>query len=206
MLTRHRFIPYVILALLLPGCGTAASTAAMSAPTAMPLTAAPRAPSDSSGPISPANSSGASIPPAEPPASCPVTRPPENLFTPPAPYPGTAPTDDTFWYGTDALWTVVPKTGVWSGLPDNPAGYTQKVLWWRKGYSWTNEPQPQLTVTGRRVDASAPPLNASRATNAFAEDIQSAMLVGVDFPTLGCWQITGRYAGTELSIVVWVAP
>jgi hypothetical protein len=32
------------------------------------------------------------------------------------------------------------------------------------------------------------------------------MLVGVDFPTLGCWKITGKYAGAELSFVIWVAP
>ena len=33
------------------------------------------------------------------------------------------------------------------------------------------------------------------------------MLVGVDFPTLGCWKITGKYAyaDVELSFVVWVA-
>ena len=31
-----------------------------------------------------------------------------------------------------------------------------------------------------------------------------AMLVGVDFPTTGCWEITGRYADAELSFVVWV--
>jgi len=32
------------------------------------------------------------------------------------------------------------------------------------------------------------------------------MLVGVDIPTIGCWEITGRYAGHTLSFVVWVAP
>jgi hypothetical protein len=32
------------------------------------------------------------------------------------------------------------------------------------------------------------------------------MLVGVDIPTLGCWEITGQYNGTELSFVVWIAP
>jgi len=55
------------------------------------------------------------------------------------------------------------------------------------------------------LDAPALPLRVSKATNAFASDIQSAMLVGVDFPTLGCWEITGRYQGHELSFVVWVA-
>lgn len=56
------------------------------------------------------------------------------------------------------------------------------------------------------IDAIAPPLKVSKATNAFAADIQSTMLVGVDFPTLGCWEITGIYADAKLSFVVWVAP
>ena len=143
--------------------------------------------------------------PNDAPGNCPVTQPPELPFTPPSPYPQNAPEDD-FWYGTDSLWTAVPRNGVWSSLTHNPEGYTQKVFWWRKGYSWTAEPEPQLSVIGRRLDAPAPPLNVSTATNAFAEDIGSAMLVGVDFPTPGCWKITGRYAGTELSFVVRVAP
>jgi hypothetical protein len=135
-----------------------------------------------------------------------VTQPPESAFTPPSPYSPSAPGTGNFWYGTDLLWTVMPRDGTWSGLPLNPDGYTQKVLWWRQGYSWTEDPTPQLTVTGRRLDAPAPPLNVSRATNAFAEDIQSAMMVGVDFPTLGCWEITGKVADRALSFVVWVGP
>jgi hypothetical protein len=95
---------------------------------------------------------------------------------------------------------------VWAELPHNPEGYTQKVFWWREGYSWTEEPEPELSVIGQRLDDPAPPLNVSRATNAFAADIQSAMLVGVDFPTPGCWEISGRYAEAELSFVVWVEP
>jgi hypothetical protein len=71
---------------------------------------------------------------------------------------------------------------------------------------WTEEPEPALIVTGERLDAQAPPLTSSQATNAYASDIGSAMLTGVDLPTLGCWRITGRYGTAELSFVVWVAP
>jgi hypothetical protein len=143
--------------------------------------------------------------PSPTPFTCPVTRPPEPRFTPPPSYPK-YPAAGEFWYGTDALWTAVPGNGVWSGLPHNPEGYTQKVFWWREGYSWTDEPEPQLIVTGQRLDEPAPPLNVSRTTNAFAPDIGSAMLVGVNFPTLGCWEIAGRYADAELSFVIEVKP
>ncbi len=137
--------------------------------------------------------------------TCPVTKPSDPPFTPPAPYPQSAPIEG-FWYGTDSLWTAIPRNGAWSALPHNPEGYTQKVFWWRKGYSLTEEPEPQLTVTGWRLDAPAPPLNVSKAMNAFSEDIGSAMLVGVDFPTLGCWEVTGHYKDAVLGFVVWIGP
>lgn len=150
-------------------------------------------------------SAGAAITPDDL-ASCPVTRSSDPPFIPPPSYRQDGPSSDQFWYGTDSLWTALPEGGVWSALPHNPEGYTQKLFWWRKGYSWREEPEPKLAVTGRRLDAPAPPLKASKATNAFAEDIQSAMLVGVDFPAPGCWEISGSYAGSNLSFVVFVAP
>lgn len=142
----------------------------------------------------------------DPPASCPVTLPQEPLFTAPEPYSPNAPFDYGFWFGSESLWTLLPKDGIWYSLPHNPGGYTQKVFWWRQGYIWNEEPQPDLSVTGERLDAAAPPLIVSRATNAYADDIGSSMLVGVDFPNLGCWKITGQYADAQLSFVVWVAP
>jgi len=141
----------------------------------------------------------------DPPASCPVTVPQNPAFVPSAPYDVLS-SKGYFWFGSDSLWTAVPQSGVWAGLPHNPGGYTQKVFWWRDGYVWNEEPEPNLIVTGERLDAEAPPLNVSRATNAYAGDIGSAMLVGVDFPTLGCWKITGKYQDAELSFVIWVAP
>jgi len=139
---------------------------------------------------------------------CPATVPQIPAFTPPAPYNSLASFNGHFWFGSSALWTVLPQTGVWEYLPHNPNGYSQKILWWRDGYVWNEEPEPNLFVTGERLDVEAdaemPPLIASKATNAFASDIGSAMLVGVDFPTLGCWKITGRYNNAELSFVIWV--
>jgi hypothetical protein len=141
-----------------------------------------------------------------PPANCPLTVSQDPAFVPPAPYDALG-FKGYFWYGSDSLWTSLPQDGVWFGLPDNPEGYTQKVFWWRDGYVWNEELEPNLVVTGERLDAAAPPLKVSRATNAYASDIGSAMLVGVDFPAFGCWKITGKYNDqTELSFVVRVGP
>lgn len=141
-----------------------------------------------------------------PSTNCPVTVPPVPAFTPPAPYDSLNSFVDHFWFGSSSLWTIIPTNGTWNALPHNPEGYTQKILWWRDGYVWDQEPEPNLIVTGTRLDESAPPLNVSKATNAFASDIGSAMMVGVDFPALGCWKITGNYNGNELSFVIWVTP
>ncbi len=105
----------------------------------------------------------------------------------------------TFWFGTDRLWTRLPVEGTLR-LGSN---LTEKLFWWRQGYVARAEPQPKLTVTGRRLDALVPALKASRATNANLSE-GDAMLVGVDFPTPGCWEITGRYYGDRVTFVVWI--
>jgi hypothetical protein len=139
-----------------------------------------------------------------PPADCPVTVPQDPPFVPPSPYDQLGFEGD-FWHGSNLLWTAVPKDGAWRALPHNPAGYTQKVFWWRESYSISEEPEPVLVVTAERLDDRAPLITGSKATNASAGDIGSAMLVGLDFPTLGCWKITGKYGKEELSFVVRVA-
>jgi hypothetical protein len=144
--------------------------------------------------------------PAEPLDTCPVTRRPDTPFIAPAPNEPSAPWPGYFWYGTNSLWTALRDDGTWAELPQDSHGYGQKQMWWREGYVWTEEPEPDLTVTGRRLDGDAPPIEALDATNAYAEDIQSAMLTGVNVPTLGCWEITGHYGGADLTFVVRVAP
>ena len=154
----------------------------------------------------PEDSAGGDVVPENPPASCPVTVPQDPSFTAPPPYSPNSPFASNFWYGSNSLWTDLPGDGIWYDLPLNSNGYTQKIFWWNESYAWNEEPQPELTVTGERLDATSPPLIVGRATNAYASDIGSAMLVGVDFPTLGCWKITGKYKGAELSFVIWVGP
>jgi hypothetical protein len=145
--------------------------------------------------------------PASPPASCPITHPPDESFAPPSPYPAELPPQyvGEFWYGAPELWTMLRTDGTWNSLPHTSDGYTQKLVWWRQGYDMVAEPTPKLTVTGKRLDAPAPPLFESGATNASAE-LGEMMMIGVSIPTLGCWEIKGEYKGHELSFVVWVAP
>ena len=139
-------------------------------------------------------------------AACPTTRPPDPAFAPPAPYPATPPPlyGDKFWHGTDQLWTWLDADGTWP-MPGAPGGVqSDKSFWWREGYDWQTETTPPLQVTARRLDAAAPPVTVSAATNGFRDDIGAFMLLGLELPDEGCWELTGHYAGRALTFVVRV--
>jgi len=145
-------------------------------------------------------------PPQFPPPSCPITPLPETPFVPPAPY-REQPAPGYFWYGSPVLWTELPEDGRWFNLPYRKGrGYTQKMVFWNEEYDWRAEPEPALTLEGRRLDASAPSLEVAAATNAFREDYGSFIITGGSIPTEGCWEFTARYRDGELTFVVWVAP
>ena len=131
--------------------------------------------------------------------NCPLTRPTEG-FNPDTPQ------DPGFghgWYGTDELYTALPSTGAdWRSLPRSESGYSQKTFWWREGYRPGREPMPEIYVTGRRLDGPGS-FGYGPGTNA-SWDGGSAMLVGIDVPTTGCWELTGRYYTHKLSYVAWV--
>ena len=38
------------------------------------------------------------------------------------------------------------------------------------------------------------------------QDWKSFMVAGLDIPTLGCWEITGKYGTDKLTYVIWVSP
>ena len=143
--------------------------------------------------------------PSAAPASCPTTRPPDPPFVPSAPYPPTPPSveGDKVWYGTDQLWTWLDADGTWEMARDEH-GLFDKSFWWRQGYDWRTETTPRLRVTGRRLDAPAPAVTVSGATNGFEESMGAFMLVGLELPAGGCWELTGHYHGRMLRLVVWV--
>jgi hypothetical protein len=180
---RHRLAPGLIaaLALLLAACGAPAADPPPQAARSVPT------------------------PPSAAPASCPTTRPPDPLFVPPAPYPRDPPSvaGGKVWYGTNELWTWLDADGVWE-MARNERGLFDKSFWWRQGYDWRTETTPQLSVTGRRLDRPARTVAVSAATNGFEQSMGAFMLLGLELPTGGCWELTGRYHSTSLRVVVWV--
>ena len=131
--------------------------------------------------------------------SCPVTRPPDPVFVPPAPYPD-ASSAHGFLLGTPKLWVLV-HAGPWRGLPRWPEGYREKIVWWSQGYNAKADPHPDISITGRRLDGDSPPM-LSGANGSWTD--HDFIMSGVNFPTEGCWEITGRFHGSEVKFVVQV--
>lgn len=140
------------------------------------------------------------------PENCSVTKPADQPFVPPRPHPA-RPSPGQFWFGTDRLWTALPKSGAWFGLPhytrDDPT-FRQKLAFWRQGFDAHVMTPGKLTVSGRRIDSTAPPLQTDGpGTPSWTADDQ-VLMTGINFPSIGCWEITGRYENDELTFVVWV--
>jgi hypothetical protein len=183
------------LALLLVGCGPPHADAMVPASAGPPAADA----------LAPAP--GAADAPSPRPArgTCPTTRPPRPRFVPPAPYPPRPPASAgaRLWYGTDDLWTWLDADGTWEMAHDRH-GLFDKSFWWRRGYDWRTETSPRLWLTGRRLDGPAPAVTVSDATNGYEASMGAFMLVGLEVPTAGCWELTGHYHGRSLRLVVRV--
>lgn len=90
--------------------------------------------------------------------------------------------DRTIWAGWDAVRMVAGQKG-------------NKVLWIR--------PQgTQLTISGRLLDADAPPPKA-RIPGGYPTGFQASNLA---FPTDGCWEISAKAGTSALTFVTRVGP
>jgi hypothetical protein len=138
------------------------------------------------------------------PASCPVTLP-DSSFQAPAPYPPVPRIPNQGWVGTSHLWTMVSADGRgWAGSPSATTGISVKTFWWSADWTMHQEPAPPILVAGHRLDGPGS-FAVGPGTNASNADIGTAMLVGVEFPSIGCWQEIGYYRQASVSYVVWVA-
>ena len=139
-------------------------------------------------------------------SSCRPTEP-SRPFVPPSPYPAAPPGEGSFWFGTPALWTMLPVNGAWRDLSRADTAYRQKVYLWRPGYDGRAEQWPHATVMGRRVDGRAEPVVAERATNAYHRSYGGwAMLVEIEVPSAGCWEMTALYGGASLDFTIRIEP
>ena len=98
------------------------------------------------------------------------------------------------WYS----WFVNADRTIWMLDLPRVAGKPTKTAWFRPA-------RTKLEVSGRRLDAPAPPLAArtSPTGNEYPHMFQPSTLT---FPTEGCWEITARAGSSEARFVVKVQP
>ena len=77
----------------------------------------------------------------------------------------------------------------------NPDGSIDaKFGWWRVG-------RAKIRISGRRLDAAAPPLRA-HVPDGYGPGFQAT---GLTFPTTGCWKVTGKYLKSQISFTLLVS-
>lgn len=76
-----------------------------------------------------------------------------------------------------------------------PDGALGTKFGWRRGVAGP------LTIHGRRLDAAAPPLRAHIPAGYGTLGFQATYVI---FPTVGCWEVTGRVADTSLTVIMSV--
>jgi hypothetical protein len=117
-------------------------------------------------------------------------------------YPTGGPRGDNDWYANSER-TIWATFWGWDFVGRGPkenyprAGYiaTPKVLWYKpKEYP--------LSVTGRRIDGTAPPLLFDIAND--PDPNRPIQPSRVDFPTAGCWELDAKAGVSELRLVVFV--
>jgi hypothetical protein len=126
---------------------------------------------------------------------CPVT--PPRAVGP----PGVSPDSFFGWgssYGTGKLWVggLWPHGVIVAGKDfiERDGSVGMKFGWWRKVSGL-------LSITGRRLDALAPPAQGDVPSGYGMIGFQAS---GVFFPTEGCWEVTGKVGGTTLTFVTFV--
>jgi hypothetical protein len=93
--------------------------------------------------------------------------------------------DFTGWYGNDELWVYI--------YPDG-ARRDEK-------FPWVRLAQGRLTITGHRADGAGG-LARSAVPDGYGDVGFQAS--GIEFPSAGCWQITGTVANQPLTFVTRV--
>lgn len=127
-------------------------------------------------------------------ATCPVTLP-----TGAAPSGQARPfASSALAFGNRELWVVpIQEDGIIRVDPksvESDGSLSTKFGWWRVTPG-------TLTISGRRLDASAAPVRADVPDGYGSSGFQAS---GVFFPTEGCWELTGTVDDATLSFVAFV--
>ena len=117
--------------------------------------------------------------------------------------PGPSDSHDQFFgwgssYGNGRLWVG----GLWpDGVIAADPRFVDKDGRVGMKFGWWHTEAGKLAISGRRLDAPAPPAIGDVPDGYGATGFQAS---GVTFPTEGCWEITGSVGSTSLTFVTFV--
>jgi hypothetical protein len=97
-------------------------------------------------------------------------------------------------HGNGKLWVTLPTDGRLLIAPEEDGSLHAKFPWWRGVCG-------RLTITGRRLDAPTGPIRSSVPGGYGDAGFQAS---SVNFPSEGCWEITGRVGDAKLAFMVEV--
>ncbi len=129
---------------------------------------------------------------------CPVTRSTPVTFVPPRAFANA----QASLYGTEKLFTSFP--GNWHTVQPAARGYRiPKIVWGTAVFDLKQETlKSTLTITGHRLDSEPSALLSFDANTAWVDNDRYFITSEFFVPTLGCWEVTGHFHGTDLSIVI----
>lgn len=134
--------------------------------------------------------------------TCPVTLGTDELLN----------SDSRNMYGSEALAVALPADGTWPIT--GPTGRIAVKLFWRSaGFRPGMERHLRLEIVNLNGGPNDAFVKDVTNANSVPDDLETArfdeewqdgwvMLAGIDFPSPGCWEITGEYLGQSLTFVV----
>ena len=113
------------------------------------------------------------------------------------------------WYGSESLAVMLPENGIWpTTVPGNRLAV--KLFWYSKEFQATADlgfdggEHLGFNARIRRLDPGPNDAKISSPNWAGLGGLGDnwTILTGIDFPSPGCWEITGEYRDQSLSFVV----
>ena len=109
------------------------------------------------------------------------------------------------WFGSEELAALIPQNGQWISM-GKQHNYRNKFWWWHNGYNADSRSEEFLILEVKNIETGES-YTVDNATNARtgSDDYEwNSMLIGLEFPSSGCWKITGKHNDQELDIIVRV--
>lgn len=104
------------------------------------------------------------------------------------------------WHGSEKLAVILAADGTW---PTTRPGHSisMKVFWYADGFQPGME--DEFTYSIQRLGPGPDDVETDPATSAGGPNLGAwTILIGIDFPSEGCWRISGSFRGESLAFIV----